>query len=165
MTDVTQENTMIKEGFDLACARYGADMAVWPDDVRAQADAYVKTAEGKCHHLEMSGLDNVFKAAMTATAPQDASASFMARLARIPAEYVQREGGLTGWLRQLLLPGFDGLGLRILAQQVAVFAIVLGLGVAAGFSGVRDTQENVDISDGWLALTIDIEHEDDGVEG
>lgn len=168
---MAKEN-MNRDVFEQNLLRHGVDVGAWPENVRGAALSYAATTEGQALLEAEKLLDEALQQAVAHGPSLDhcaETAGFQQRLAAIPAS-VQQKGGnsFITWLINIFVPVTGALRPRVVLSQLAVFTVVLGLGVAAGASGLAPVdagQAEVDISDGWFQHTLDFEHSDDVLEG
>ncbi|MFC3053701.1 hypothetical protein [Kordiimonas pumila] len=163
---------MKKQNFEQYVLRYGTEIVEWPAVLQAKAATFAETEAGKAIIIQEKRFSEMFSSARTLTAKRavgQGTDAFLDRLCSIPATHLQqqKQQGLLARLWSMLAPDGSFLSPAALVSEMAVFVVVLGLGVFAGMNGVGDStsQAEVDISDGWFALTLDITSSEDGLEG
>lgn len=146
--------------------QFGADIMVWPDDIRKQALAFTATPDGmQLQHSEQT-LDEAFVSAVAVSgaigsADDPAAARFLSRLEDIPDQHPRpgfvapKAPVFVGWaeaVSRFLESGKLWTPLGISAQAAAC-AVLLSMGVFVGAQQSGDTDmDTYDISAGLFSV-------------
>lgn len=158
---------MKQEKFEELLCIYGADLAVWPEELRGAAQRYAETEVGAALLEAEAEIDQLFEASF-AIGPENASDSnsdaFLSRLSCIPEQHGQAVyspvGALSPFmqLKTLFADTFRFSAASYALQGFAFVAVLTaGIMVGAQTTVATATDDDLDLSEDWFASASEVE--------